>query len=147
MRRLSHSRISNWKPDNQERENQPALLNTSFSVEHSTGLLLGTMSVFHQLPQSSLSGQPANSQAVECVCARRAWQCFHTLIAAIQLCVGLAVGHTISTVIDWQEAHDKRQQDRVSPTNPGEEAAPLQCSLHIFCRWNVADARIKASVC
>lgn len=38
-----------------KKKNQPALINTSSSVEHSAGLLLGTMSAFHQLPQSSQS--------------------------------------------------------------------------------------------
>lgn len=74
--------------------------------------------------------QPVGQQSGCWARARRAWQRFNTLIAAVQLCVGLAVGHTISTVIDWRGGHEEKQQDGVSPTKPRGRGSGL---LSTFC--------------
>lgn len=137
MERLKHFWISKWKPDSQETNRKPDLLNTSPSVK--------PRQCFTNY--SRAASRSAGGQSVCWACARRAWQCFHALIAAVQLRVGLAVGHTISTAIDWQGVRRERWLDSDGPANPGEEAPLLHYSLSLSCWWKGAGARIKALVC
>lgn len=122
MRRLENQPCLNFKMEARQ---------TQGSAKHQ--FLSGTLHWFAIRDNVSISPitaeQPVGQQSGCWACAHRAWQHFHALIAAVQLRVGLALGHTISTVIDWQGVHEEKQQDGVSPTNPGEEAEPLQCSL------------------
>lgn len=93
-------------------EIQSELLNTSSSVK--------TTPITAEQPAS----QPVDSQSVAYV-QQPSMTVFSRANYSNQLRVGLVVGHTISTAIDWQGARREGQQDSDGPANPGEKVAPL----------------------
>lgn len=107
-------------------ENQPCLnfkmeaRLTQGSAKHQ--FLSGTLHWFAIRDNVSISPitaeQPVGQQSGCWACAHRAWQRFHALIAAVQLRVGLALGHTISTVIDWQGSAWGEAAGRSQPHRP-----------------------------